>query len=65
MIVDCVRKFIERSIQYIETVELDVYEVDISFCFDFVGEGFDKAFNSPCEGAVDFDTEGRVKDILE
>ena len=45
----------ERSVQYAETAGLDVCKVDIAFYFDFVGEGFDKAFDGPCRGAVDFE----------
>ena len=47
-------KFIERLIQYVKTAGLDVYKVDIIFYFDFVGEGFDKAFDGPYRGVVDF-----------
>ena len=45
----------ERSVQYAETAGLELCEVDIAFCFDFVGEGFDEAFDGPYRGAVDFE----------
>ena len=45
----------ERSIQYTKIVGLDVDEVDILFCFNFVGEGFDKAFDGLCKDVVDFE----------
>ena len=55
MIVGWVGKSTERSIHYTKTVGLDVCEVDVPFCFDFVREGFDKAFDGLCGGAVDFE----------
>ena len=42
----------ERSVQYAESAGLDACEVDVPFCFDLVGEGFGKAFDGPCGGAV-------------
>ena len=45
----------ERSVQYAETAGLYAGEVDVPFCFDFVGEGFGEAFDGPCGGAVDFE----------
>ena len=45
----------ERSAQCAETAGLDASKVDVPFCFDFVGEGFGKAFDSPCEGVADFE----------
>ncbi len=45
----------ERSVQYAETAGLDACEVDVPFYFDFVGEGFGKAFDGPCGDAVDFE----------
>ena len=45
----------KRSVQYAKSAGLDACEVNVSFCFDFMGEGFDKAFDGPCEGAVDFE----------
>ena len=48
-------KSMERPVQYAETAGLDASEVDVSFCFDFVGEGFGKAFGGLCGGAVDFE----------
>ena len=46
-------KFTKRSVQYAKTAGLDACEVNILFYFDFVGEGFGKAFDGLCEGAVD------------
>ena len=46
-------KSIKRLVQYAETAELDVYKVNIVFYFDFVGEGFGKAFESPYRDVVD------------
>ncbi len=45
----------ECSVQYAETAGLDPCEVDVPFYFDFVGEGFGKAFDGPCGDAVDFE----------
>ena len=55
MVVGWVRKFTERPVQYAETAGLDACEADVLFCFDFVGEGFGKAFDGLCGGAVDFE----------
>ncbi len=55
MVVGWVGKSTERPVQYAETAGLDACEVDVPFCFDFVGEGFGKAFDGPCGGAVDFE----------
>ncbi len=54
MVVGWVGKSTERPVQYTETAGLDVYKVDAPFCFDFVGEGFGKAFDGLYRGAVDF-----------
>lgn len=55
VVVGWVGKSTERPVQYAETAGLDACEVDVPFCFDFVGEGFGKAFDGPCGGAVDFE----------
>lgn len=55
VVVGWVGKFTESSIQYAETAELDACEMDVLFCFDFVGEGFGKAFDGLCGGAVDLE----------
>lgn len=55
MIVGCVGKSTERAFQYAETAGLDAYKVNVPFCFDFVGESFDKAFDGSYGGAVDFE----------
>ena len=49
------RKFIKRLIQYTKIAELDAGEINILFCFDFVGESFGKAFDDPCEDIIDFE----------
>ena len=48
-------KSIERSVQYTEIVGLDVYEVNVSFYFDFVRESFGKVFDDLYKDAVDFE----------
>ncbi len=55
VVVGWLGKSTERPVQYAETAGLDGREVDVPFCFDFVGEGFGKAFDGPCGGAVDFE----------
>ena len=45
----------ERSVQYAETVGLDVGEVNVPFYFDFVGEGFGKTFDGLYKGVIDFE----------
>ena len=47
-------KSTERPVQCAETAELNACEVDVPFCSDLVGEDFNKAFDGPCRGAVDF-----------